>query len=111
MVGAQFNFLLAELRGPRGPGARGRLMGPAQLAERLLNVRPRVAMLSFSTRGSASHPSVVKVQAATELARKRAKDRYIEADFDGDLQYHCAHKRTELFDDRYLSNLRSTELL
>ena len=43
----------------------------AQLARHLLGVRPRVALLSFSTKGSATHPSVGKVQAATALAEQK----------------------------------------
>ena len=42
----------------------------AQLARQLLGMRPRVALLSFSTKGSATHPSIGKVQAATALAEQ-----------------------------------------
>lgn len=62
----------------------------AQLAQHLLGNRPRVALLSFSTKGSASHPSVGKVQAATALARQKAAERGVEADFDGELQLDAA---------------------
>src|SRR6266568_5871456 len=51
----------------------------AQLARQLVGVRPRVAMLSFSTGGSATHPSIGRVQAATALARKKAGEKNIEA--------------------------------
>jgi phosphate acetyltransferase len=62
----------------------------ARLARHLLGVRPRVALLSFSTRGSASHPSVGKVQAATAQARVKAEQLFLEADFDGELQVDAA---------------------
>ncbi|HZT22850.1 MAG TPA: phosphate acyltransferase [Verrucomicrobiae bacterium] len=62
----------------------------ARLARHLLGVRPRVALLSFSTRGSASHPSVGKVQAATAMARRKAQQLFLEADFDGELQVDAA---------------------
>ena len=62
----------------------------AQLARHLLGVRPRVALLSFSTKGSATHPSVGKVQAATALAEQEALERKVEADFDGELQVDAA---------------------
>jgi len=62
----------------------------AQLCRHLLGVRPRVALLSFSTRGSSSHPSAGKVQAATALARQKAMDHKLEADFEGEMQADAA---------------------
>ena len=62
----------------------------ARLARHLLGVRSRVALLSFSTKGSASHPSVGKVQAATAQARRKAEQLSLEADFDGELQVDAA---------------------
>ncbi len=62
----------------------------AQLARHLLGVRPRVALLSFSTKGSSMHPSAGRVRAATALAEKQAADKKMEADFDGELQADTA---------------------
>jgi phosphate acetyltransferase len=62
----------------------------AQFARHVLNQKPRVALLSFSTKGSASHPSAAKVQAATALAQRKAAQRMIDADFDGELQADAA---------------------
>lgn len=62
----------------------------AVLARQLMGIRPRVAMLSFSTRGAATHPSVGRVQAATALARHKAEEKGLDADFDGELQVDAA---------------------
>jgi phosphate acetyltransferase len=62
----------------------------AQLARQLLGVRPRVALLSYSTKGSATHASIGKVQAATALAEQKAGQKSLEADFDGELQLDAA---------------------
>ncbi len=61
-----------------------------QLARQLLGTRPRVALLSYSTKGSATHPSIGKIQAATALAEKKAREKMLEADFDGELQVDAA---------------------
>src|SRR6516164_2640245 len=44
----------------------------AQLARHLLGAKPRVALLSFSTKGSSNHPSIGRIQAAAALAEKKA---------------------------------------
>jgi len=62
----------------------------ARLAKQLIGTRPKVALLSYSTKGSATHPSIGKVQAATALAQKKADDQFLEADFDGELQLDAA---------------------
>ncbi len=62
----------------------------AQLARHLLGVRPRVALLSFSTKGSSAHPSVGRVQAATALAAQKAAARGLDAIFDGEMQVDAA---------------------
>jgi len=62
----------------------------ARLARHMLGVKSRVAFLSFSTKGSASHPSVGKMQAATAQARRKAELLNVEADFDGELQVDAA---------------------
>ncbi len=69
---------------------------PEQLAEiailsaenhrRLVQEVPHVAMLSFSTRGSATHPHVDKVKAAVRIAKERRPDLHI----DGELQLDAA---------------------
>lgn len=52
---------------------------------KMFGIRPRVAMLSFSTHGSATDESVAKVRKATKLARKK-----IKYPIDGELQVDAA---------------------
>lgn len=61
-------------------------LASAQSFAALTGGLPRVAMLSFSTRGSAEHDKVTKVVEATGLARAAAPDLLI----DGELQFDAA---------------------
>lgn len=63
-------------------------MTTGQTAKTLLGWKPRVALLSFSTKGSATHPDVEKVVKATEIAKKMAKGTGIA--IDGELQADAA---------------------
>lgn len=61
-------------------------LSSARSFEALTDERARVAMLSFSTMGSASHPRIAKVTEALALARKAAPALLI----DGELQFDAA---------------------
>lgn len=58
----------------------------ARTARAIVGLEPRVAMLSFSTKGSAKHEMVDKVVEATRLAQEMAPDLKIE----GELQVDAA---------------------
>ena len=59
-------------------------LASAESARRILDEEPRVALLSFSTRASASGPSVDKVNRALEIARSREPELSIDGEFQAD---------------------------
>jgi len=78
-------FLMADVAVNPNPEAHqlaGIAISSAQTFESVLGVPAKVAMLSFSTKGSAEHPDVLKVREATSLARQMSEDLVI----DGELQ-------------------------
>jgi len=58
----------------------------AESMHRLTGLQPKVAMLSFSTRGSAQHGNVTKVSKATDLVQAARPDLVV----DGELQFDAA---------------------
>jgi phosphate acetyltransferase len=88
MVRGQERYLFADCAINIDPNAQ-------QLAEiavesaktaRLFQIDPKIAMLSFSTKGSAKAPEVDKVVEATKIAQKIAPNEQI----DGELQFDAA---------------------
>lgn len=76
----------AVMPNPTGPELAQIAVASAQSARAIAGVEPRVAMLSFSTKGSAKHEMVDKVVEATRLAKEMAPDLQI----DGELQADAA---------------------
>ncbi len=71
---------------PSSEELAGIAIATAESHRLLTDEEPRVALLSFSTKGSADHPLVQKVRDATELVRKQKPDLIV----DGELQLDAA---------------------
>lgn len=56
----------------------------------LVGAEPKVAMLSYSTYGSAKHELVDKVQEATRIAKEKIAERGLDIALDGELQFDAA---------------------
>ena len=61
-------------------------IGSARIYEMMVRQQPRVAMLSFSTKGSARHHSIERITEALALIRERSATLHI----DGELQFDAA---------------------
>lgn len=70
-------------------GLAGVAVESARMAK-MFGIDPKVAMLSLSTKGSAKHDLITKVQDATRMAKKLAPDMVI----DGELQFDAAVSET-----------------
>ncbi len=56
----------------------------------LIGTQPKIAFLSFSTKGSASHPLIDKVQKATAIMKQKVEELKLDCIFDGELQADAA---------------------
>ncbi len=61
-----------------------------KLARFVLGRAPKVAFLSFSTKGSATAPATERVVAAAALARERAHEQDLTLEIDGEMQVDAA---------------------
>ncbi len=72
---------------PDAEGLATIAMSTAETCKKILGEEPKVAMLSFSTKGSwGKDPSVLKVQEATKIVKEKAPELCI----DGELQFDAA---------------------
>src|SRR5437867_1885068 len=83
---APASLRIAPSRRSRAPPSSRRLRWPQRRTRAPLEVEPRVAMLSFSTQGSADHPPAAAGREATKTLRARAP--HLIAD--GELQLDAA---------------------
>ena len=62
----------------------------AHLCRQLTGDVPRVAMLSYSTKGSSITPGTEKIAAAAALAKQQCLNRHLEVEVDGELEADAA---------------------
>ena len=92
-VGSDGSFFMADcgvIPDPTAEQLADIALSTALIAQHLTNERPRVAMLSYASRGTAHQPGLLKVRHATELARNRALAQGLDLEIDGELQVDAA---------------------
>ena len=65
-------------------------LAAATTAKSLLGVQPKIAFLSFSTKGSAQHATLDKVREAAEIAKSKVESSGTDILIDGELQADAA---------------------
>jgi phosphate acetyltransferase len=88
-LGHEGAFIFADcglVEEPSAPQLAEIALMSAETAQRLLGVDPRVALLSYSTRGSADHPCLRRVREALQILQARAPGLCV----DGELQVDAA---------------------
>ena len=65
-------------------------LATAQTYRSLVGTQPKVAFLSFSTAGSATHPALEKITAAASLMKMRIKNEKLDIVAEGELQADAA---------------------
>ena len=77
-------FIFSDCGVVPNPSARqlaGIAISSAESARLFLNTEPYVAMLSFSTKGSAQHPSIDKIKEALQIVKSRKPHLAIDGEF------------------------------
>jgi phosphate acetyltransferase len=88
--GVMFFADCAVIPDPNVEQLAGIAVETGKIVRQLTGQKPRVAMLSFSTKASSKLASPQKIAAATALARKKAQEQFIEMEIDGELQADTA---------------------